>query len=128
MVNFLRTQIMKKSESCLTASLCFILRTLCCKMSKFNPYRRKISRQVTPAMLILNAIDARFDEETAMPMSTVPCRDNAPVFTRTSGRGSLTLSRFRGTNFGTLSDFVRLLSKKDGSLEEQKFKTRFLDL
>ena len=31
----------------------------------------------------------------------------------------LTVSRLRGTHLGTLSDFVRLLSKND-SLEEQK--------
>ena len=72
MVNFLRTQIMKKSETCLTASLCFILKTLCCKISKFNPYRRKISLKVTPAKLTFNAIDAHVDEETAMPMSAMP--------------------------------------------------------
>ena len=63
---------MKKSETCLTASVCFILETLCCKISKFNPYRHKISLKVTPAKLILNAIDAHVDEETAMPMSAMP--------------------------------------------------------
>ena len=65
MVNFLRTQVMKKSETWLTASLCLILKTLCCKISKFNPYRRKISREVAPAKRILNANDARVDNETA---------------------------------------------------------------
>ena len=32
----------------------------------------------------------------------------------------LTVSRLRGTHLGTLSDFVRLLSTKNGSLEKQK--------
>ena len=89
MVNFLRTQVMKKSETWLTASLCLILKTLCCKISKFNPYRRKISRQVTPRSLYWTRWMHALTRERQCPCRQCPRRDNASVFTCTSGRGSL---------------------------------------
>ena len=58
-VNFLRTQIMKKSEISVRARYCYVIQFLFCKILKFNPYRPEISRKVTLAELILNAIVTR---------------------------------------------------------------------
>ena len=102
MVNFLRTQVMKKSETWLTASSCLILKTLCCKISKFNPYRRKISRQVTPRSLYWTRWMHALTRERQCSCRQCPCRDNASVFTCTSGRGSLTLLENKG--YGVLHE------------------------